>query len=68
MHVHPGYHNYKTNKPKQKHPAAGHGVRFILKPSRKGLSMSAPTREDATLMIQIAQWMATPGIPDQLQT
>ncbi len=29
--------------------------------------MSAPTREDATLMIQIAQWMATSGIQDQLQ-
>ena len=28
--------------------------------------MSAPTREDATLMIQIAQWMASSGMNDQM--
>ena len=28
--------------------------------------MSAPTREDATLMIQISQWMATLGVQDQM--
>lgn len=28
--------------------------------------MSAPTREDATLLIQIAQWMAASGLNDQI--
>jgi hypothetical protein len=28
--------------------------------------MSAPTREDATLMIQIAQWMAVSGMNEQI--
>lgn len=28
--------------------------------------MAAPTREDATLMIQIAQWMAASGMNDQM--
>ena len=28
--------------------------------------MAVPTREDATLMIQIAQWMATLGVQDHM--
>ena len=30
--------------------------------------MAAPTREDATLMIQIAQWMAMSGMDDHMPT